>query len=86
MKTEPTIPTASDTSARPKLCFDWRDWLPYVADMEASDAEKRETIETLWSIVLAFVDAGWEIRGHDEPGEKPVDKISIWPLRCDPPC
>jgi hypothetical protein len=39
------------------LC--WEEWLPYFEDIEASEAEKKELIETLWTIILAFVDLGW---------------------------
>ncbi|MFK7944157.1 MAG: hypothetical protein AB8B85_14765, partial [Paracoccaceae bacterium] len=38
-----------------------RDWLPYVAASGASEAEKRELIETLWTIVMSFVDLGCEV-------------------------
>jgi hypothetical protein len=45
----------------PVLRFDWRDWLPYFEDETISEAEKRALIETIWSIVIGFVDLGWSI-------------------------
>jgi hypothetical protein len=45
----------------PVLHFDWRDWLPYFEDENVSEAQKRVLIETLWSIVISFVDLGWSI-------------------------
>lgn len=46
---------------RPQLLFDWQDWLPYLAASDAPEAHKREIIETLWAIILTFVDLGWEV-------------------------
>ena len=48
-------------SKSPTVAFDWQDWLPYIADSDLSDDQKRELIETLWSIVIAFVDLGFEV-------------------------
>jgi hypothetical protein len=50
----------------PGITFDWRDWLPYLEDTDATDEEKRELIETLWGIVLAFVDLGFDINPTQE--------------------
>ena len=43
------------------LCFDWEDFLPYLAEIEGTEAQKRELVEKLWQIILAFVDMGWEV-------------------------
>ena len=45
----------------PALRFDWRDWLPYFEDEDIPIEQKRELIETLWSIVITFVDLGFEL-------------------------
>ena len=50
--------TPKNTTA-PALRFDWHDWLPYLADSNIPDAQKQEFIETLWPIVLSFVDLGY---------------------------
>ena len=34
----------------------------FLEDEDVSDDRKRELIETLWSIVVAFVDLGWQLR------------------------
>ena len=45
----------------PSLRFDWQDWLPYFDDPDVPLAQKREMIETLWSLVLSFVDLGFDL-------------------------
>ncbi len=50
----------------PKITFDWQEWLPYVEDSDLTDAQKREMIETLWAIVIAFVDLGWEVSDAEQ--------------------
>ncbi len=54
-------PSPPPASPRPSLVLNWEDWLPYLEDEDASEAEKRQLIETLWSIVVSFVDLGWHI-------------------------
>lgn len=41
--------------------FDWTDWLPYFEAEDLSEAQKRELIETLWALVLGFVDLGFTV-------------------------
>ena len=50
----------------PALRFDWTDWLPYLEDQDIPEEQKRELIETLWSIVVAFVDLGWQLNPKPE--------------------
>jgi len=65
-------PTTPDTS--PTLQFDWQEWLPFVEDSDLTDDQKREMIETLWSIVIAFVDLGWDvIDAPEETGGQSLD-------------
>lgn len=45
----------------PSLRFDWQDWLPYFDDPDVPLEQKREMIETLWSLVLSFVDLGFDL-------------------------
>ena len=66
------VPTST---ARPSLQLSWQDWLPYLEDSAASEADKRRLIETLWAIILAFVDLGWEI----VPTDSSVDAIAAEP-------
>ena len=62
-----------ETRPKPKLQFDWRDWLPYLDASDASDAQKKELIETLWAIVMTFVDLGWEVRPDAESCGQDID-------------
>ncbi len=58
----------------PQLQFDWQDWLPFVEGSDLTNDQKREMIETLWSIVLAFVDLGWNVGTQtQENGGQPID-------------
>ncbi|MEL7029898.1 MAG: hypothetical protein AAGL49_12000, partial [Pseudomonadota bacterium] len=56
----PRLPTPSLSQAaphnRPKVTFDWEAWLPNLEASDASDAEKRQLIETLWTIVIDEAD------------------------------
>ena len=63
--TPPHLPTHL-APAEPTLAFDWSEWLPYLADMDAPPEQKREMIETLWSIILAFVDLGYAVKSPAE--------------------
>lgn len=55
------MPDTTTAPPTPSVQFNWQDWLPYIEDSNLTDAQKREMIETLWSIILAFVDLGWEV-------------------------
>ncbi len=54
-------PTSPPENVPPVLRFDWRDWLPYFENENIPDDQKRALIETIWSIVIGFVDLGWSI-------------------------
>lgn len=66
-------PTPAHKFARPKLRFDWMEWLPYLEDSNIPDAQKRKWIETLWSIVIAFVDLGYDIKTDAETCGNVID-------------
>ena len=53
--------TAPPPDTKPSFQVDWQEWLPYIEDNKLTDNQKRELIETLWTIVIAFVDLGWDI-------------------------
>lgn len=72
----------TDTETRlktsvPALRFDWTDWLPYLEDQDIPDDQKRVLIETLWSIIVAFVDLGWQINSGQEISGSGLDLKSI---------
>ena len=55
------------------LHLKWEDWLPYLEDSGASDAEKRQLIETVWAIMMGFVDLGWEIESDEKTSGQNID-------------
>lgn len=59
-------PTSPSENVPPVLRFDWRDWLPYFEDENIPEDQKRVLIETLWSIMIGFVDLGWSIAPTQE--------------------
>lgn len=65
--TATTPPTPIKTG--PKLAFDWREWQPHLESSDLSEDQQRQLIETLWSIVIAFVDLGWDIDTEETCGQ-----------------
>ncbi|MGE0282380.1 MAG: hypothetical protein AB7P20_17445 [Rhizobiaceae bacterium] len=64
-------------SPAPALRFEWTDWLPHLEDQDVSDEQKRALIETLWSIVVAFVDLGWRLNPPAESSGETLDLKAI---------
>ena len=50
-----------DSVQFPALTIDWDLYGHYLENSDLSDDQKREFIETLWSIVVGFVDLGFGI-------------------------
>ena len=50
----------------PTLTMDWEAYGHFLEESDLSDAEKRELIETMWSIVIGFVDLGFVVRSPDQ--------------------
>ena len=76
------IAPSEKPAGRPTIHLDCEEWLPYLDDPDATDEEKRELIETLWGIVLSFVDLGWTIqtepsRGSNLPPETGASSIDF---------
>lgn len=67
----PTSPPKGKT--RPSVHLNIEDWLPYLADSDATDAQKCVLIETLWDILLVFLDHGWEMGDGENIGGKDID-------------
>ncbi len=53
--------TIGPPAAIPTLTIDWELYGEYLEEFDLSDAEQRELIEALWSIVVSFVDLGFNI-------------------------
>lgn len=66
----PLKPPSSERIVRPSVHLNWQDWLPYLEESDATEAEKRQLIETLWSIMIAFVDLGWDLGSPANPNGK----------------
>lgn len=52
---------AVKTDDAPRLAIDWDLYADYLDDADLSGEQKREFIETLWYIVLSFVDLGFGV-------------------------
>ena len=56
------LPEAPETGNRlPALVIDWELFGQYLADSDLAEADKRQLIETLWSIMVSFVDLGFRL-------------------------
>ena len=62
---------------RHSIHLNWQDWLPYLEDSTATEAEKRQVIETVWYIALGFVDLGWDIDTSEESSGKSLDLTAV---------
>ena len=83
---QPPIPRDQSPDNVPSLSVDWE---LYAAMLEESDLpieQQRELIETLWSIVVMFVDLGFEIdpvrqicgQDADEVAGHPPDLLRLF--------
>ena len=64
----------------PDVAFDWEAFAPHLADADLTEDQKKEFIETLWSIVTAFVDLGFGISAQDicrENGGQVIDLAEL---------
>ena len=48
-------------SRPPALAIDWGLYDQYLADSDLPEADRRQLIETLWSIIVSFVDLGFRL-------------------------
>lgn len=79
-------PEFNPETAPPSLTIDWDAYLPLFEDEDISEAEKRELIEALWSIVVSFVDLGFGVHpvqqacGQDDDplSDLPPDLVSLF--------
>lgn len=81
------IPNDNDTpqSNYPSLSIDWEVYAAMLDDCDATPEEQRALIETLWSIVVAFVDLGFEVnmvpescaQAEDALSDDPPDLLSL---------
>ncbi|MEM7724620.1 MAG: hypothetical protein AAF376_19980 [Pseudomonadota bacterium] len=69
-----TTPAAPPT---PTIGFDWTDWLPHLAESDLPDDQKQALIEALWSIILAFVDLGFDVKAPAEICGQAIDLKAV---------
>ncbi len=55
------IRSSNEAPPRPSLTIDWDYYLAFLEGSDVSEEQKRELIETLWSIVVSFVDLGFGV-------------------------
>ena len=63
---QPPVPAGPSAALR----FDWTEWLPYLDDQDIPEEQKRELIETLWGIVVSFVDLSWRLDPRPGPDDR----------------
>jgi hypothetical protein len=80
----PTEPTTPEVPARPTLSVDYARYEKMLEEADISDAEKQEFLETLWNIIVAFVDLGFGVhplqQAMDDACEQNKDLSGIDPL------
>ena len=69
----PMTGVETPSHCRPTLAIDWDVYAQYLEDAELSDAQKRELLETLWSIIVSFVDLGFGLHPIQQACEQPLD-------------
>lgn len=76
----------SSAIPRPTLSIDWELYAAMLADSDMPLDQQKELIETLWSIVVMFVDLGFDLNpvqqicGEDEEGleAESIDLVSLF--------
>ena len=70
-------PEFNPETAPPRLTIDWDAYLPFFENEDISDADKRELIEVLWSIMVSFVDLGFSIHPIQQACGKDVSLAEL---------
>ena len=63
---EPNTTPNLQAKAPPTLTIDWDRYGAYLEDSDLSDDQKREFLQTLWDIVVGFVDLGFNLNSQAE--------------------
>lgn len=56
------MPRIEIKTAAPTLIVNWEAYADFLDGSDLSEAEKREFIETMWSLVVGFVDLGFDVK------------------------
>lgn len=64
------------------LSFDYEEYAPYLEDSDLTEEQKREFLETLWNIMVSFVDLGFGIHPVQQAGgeEHPIENLQAMDL------
>lgn len=65
--------TIENPTQTPSLTVDWEVYAQMLDASDMSEAQKQEYIETIWSIVVSFVDLGFGINSVQQVCEQPLD-------------
>ncbi|MEP2640813.1 hypothetical protein [Roseobacter sp.] len=71
-----TPPTKTQTSD-PAITLDWEAFLPYLANTDATDQEKRALIETVTQIMIGFADLHFDIAPPKQTSGQVVDLAAV---------
>lgn len=54
-------PYTDEMASRPVVTVDYEKYAHFLEDAELSEAQKREFLQTLWNIIVGFVDLGFGV-------------------------
>ena len=66
------------SAAPPKLEIDYDLYASYFEDENISEADKRELLDSLWSIICSFVQMGWGVH----PVQQAQDSRNFAKIAC----
>lgn len=52
---------SDEARPRPSIAIDWKTYGRFLEESDWDDARKQEFIELLWSLVVSFIDLGFEL-------------------------
>ena len=58
---------------KPAVTIDWKLYAEHLEDSDLTDDQKCEFIETLWSIILGFIDLGFNIHPLQQVDAQPAN-------------
>ncbi len=73
MTQSPKPSETQESKTPPQLTIDWDAYGQYLEESDLSDDQKIELIETLWSIVVSFVDLGFGVGSSKDSGDGDAD-------------
>lgn len=86
-----TLRGSFDASSRPVLTVDTDKYRAMLEDTDLTDDEKRQVLESLWTIIVSFVELGFhvhplqEVCGQDERAALPCAKDGFDGVNCKEP-